>query len=239
MNLLIAGTARDIEKYWQNTIKSLEIIINSIADYRCVFVESNSSDNTLNCMKEWASTDNRRTILSLGNLKDISRTVRIAKCRNRYLQYFKENNLYDQFDYILVIDLDDVLNIATNFKEQLESCFKISEWDAIASNRKDKYYDIWALRSNSEILNCDYDCLKPIIKYDRNRRIPVVRDYGQFLKNIPCNYGFIECKSAFGGMALYKTLKIKDRVYNGDKTCEHISFHYGLKMYINSEFISG
>ena len=72
MNLLIAGTARDIEKYWPNTIKCLDIIFNSISDYRCVFVESNSSDNTLGCMKEWASTDNRRTILSLGNLTDMA-----------------------------------------------------------------------------------------------------------------------------------------------------------------------
>ena len=52
MNLLIAGTARDIEKYWPNTMKSLDIILNSIADYRCVFVESNSSDNTLKIIKK-------------------------------------------------------------------------------------------------------------------------------------------------------------------------------------------
>jgi hypothetical protein len=51
-------------------MKSLEIIFNSIIDYRCVFIESNSSDNTLNYMKEWSSMDNRRTILSFGNLID-------------------------------------------------------------------------------------------------------------------------------------------------------------------------
>jgi len=259
MNLLIAGTGRDIEKYWPNTIKSLDIIFSSVDDYRCVFVESNSSDNTLNSMNEWALTDNRRTILSLGNLTDISRTVRIAKCRNKYLQYFKENNLFDEFDYILVIDLDDVLNIEVNFKEQLESCFKITEWDAIASNRKDKYYDIWALRSNSEILNCDFDCINiPYQKIQRycpytkknilskvldNSKYPYLKKYlddpSILCKHIPTDFGFIECTSAFGGMAIYKTKVIKDRLYDGYTTCEHISFHIGLKIYINSKFISG
>lgn len=249
MKLLIAGTGRDIEKYWENTKKSLDIIFSSIDDYRCVFVESNSSDNTLNCMKEWANKDSRRIILTLGQLSDISRTVRISKCRNTYLDYFKSNNLYDEFDYLLVIDIDDILNIEPNFKDQLESCFHNLDWDGISSNRNDIYYDIWALRSNSDILNCNYDCHfenyeKRIItsKYNNQRiirNLVIKKDFKHLLKNIPRDYGFIDCNSAFGGMTLYKTKMIKNRNYDGSTTCEHISFHTGLKMVINSKFISG
>jgi hypothetical protein len=259
MKLLIAGTCRDIEKYWENTKKSLNIIFKSIDDYICVIVESNSSDNTLNCLKDWANNDSRRIIISLGNLDEIqyNRTMRIANGRNTYMQYFKNNNLLNSYDYLLVIDLDDILNIESNFKEQLDSCFKIEDWDAIASNRNDKYYDIWALRSNSEILNCDFDCnyhedarisitfckhsKKKLVNkiYDNPRKNEYVKNPFSLNKNIPKNYGFIECTSAFGGMALYKTKMIQDKIYNGDTTCEHISFNLGLKIYINSEFISG
>jgi co-chaperonin GroES (HSP10) len=262
MKLLIAGTCRDIEKYWKNTEKSLDIIFNSIEDYICVIVESNSSDNSLNCIKKWAENDKgKRIIISLGILDENqnSRTMRIAKGRNTYMKYFKDNNLFynSEYEYMLVVDLDDILNIESNFKDQLNSCFKINDWDAMTANRVDKYYDAWALRSNSEILNCDYDCnsnegartviqrckftgRKIITSIPENKRIQEYRRNPAILiKNIPRNYGFIECTSAFCGMALYKINKIKDRLYNGDKTCEHVSFNDGLKMYINCEFISG
>jgi len=261
MKLLIAGTCRDIEKYWENTKKSLDIIFNSINDYICVIVESNSSDNTLNCLNDWAKQDiNKRIIISLGQLDEIenSRTMRIAQGRNKYMSYFRENNLFETYDYMLVVDLDDILNIESNFREQLDSCFKIKDWDAMSSNRSDRYYDIWALRSNSEILFCDFDCnihyddyllsisfckfsgRKIVTKISNNPRKKEYQRNPEILwKNIPRNYGFIECSSAFGGMTLYKTKMIKDKVYNGDITCEHLSFNEGLKIYINSEFISG
>jgi hypothetical protein len=40
-------------------------------------------------------------------------------------------------------------------------------------------------------------------------------------------------------MALYKTKVVRGRRYNGDQTCEHVSFHEGLLMFINPGFISG
>jgi hypothetical protein len=263
MKLLIAGTCRDIEQYWENTKKSLEIIFNSVEDYICVIVESNSSDNTLNCLNDWAKhTDkSKRIIISLGKLDEIQyhRTMRIAKGRNTYMQYFRDNNFFNnnEYEYMLVVDLDDILNIESNFKEQLDSCFKIEDWDAMSSNRNNKYYDIWALRSNSEILFCNFDCnnhddsriIISFCKYsgkkntkklsNNPRKNEYINNPEILYKNIPRNYGFIECTSAFGGMTLYKINKIKDRVYDGDKTCEHISFHEGLKIFINSEFISG
>jgi hypothetical protein len=265
MKLLIAGTCRDIEQYWENTKKSLDIIFNSVEDYICVIVESNSSDNTLNCLNDWAKqTDkSKRIIISLGKLDEIqyNRTMRIAKGRNTYMQYFRDNNFFDNnnndYEYMLVVDLDDILNIESNFKEQLDSCFKIEDWDAMSSNRNNKYYDIWALRSNSEILFCNFDCnnhddsriIISFCKYsgkkntkklsNNPRKNEYINNPEILYKNIPRNYGFIECTSAFGGMTLYKTNKIKDKVYDGDKTCEHISFHEGLKIFINSEFISG
>jgi len=254
MKLVIAGAARDIEKYWENTKVSLDIIFKSVEDYFCIIVESNSSDNTLKCLNDWANNDSKKIIISLGKQESLIRTQRIAAARNTYMNYINNNNLYNVYDYLLVVDLDDALNIEDNFKEQLNSCFKITEWDAIASNRNEIYYDIWALRSESEILPCDFDCMNSknsIIKNPKTKQITIIKkNNGIFYdnysknpkilhKNIPRNSGFILCTSAFGGMTLYKLNSVKNKFYNGDETCEHISFNNGLKMYINSEFISG
>lgn len=258
MKVIVAGAARDIEKYWANTKKSLDIIFKSVEDYLCIIVESNSSDNSLQCLNNWANNDPKKVIISLGKQESPFRTQRIAAARNTYMNYINNNKLYDKYDYLLVVDLDDVLNIEDNFKEQLESCFKIKDWDAMASNRKDKYYDIWALRSDSEILHCDFDCIN--INYNVIRIMPpytkhtlvlkrvrieepnvqrYLDDPSVLMKHVPRDYGFIPCTSAFGGMALYKLNSVKNKLYNGDITCEHLAFHKDLKMYINSEFISG
>jgi glycosyltransferase involved in cell wall biosynthesis len=244
MKCLVAGTGRNISKTWSIASQSLQRIFDSLDNYQCVLVESNSSDNSLELLTYWASKDfEKRKVFSLGNLKEPSRTKRIAQCRNFYLDYFHQEKLFDQYDYLLVVDIDNILQIESKFKQQLESCFQTSlEWDAIASNRKIVYYDIWALRSSE--LGCTFDCWEMAAKYNTKYKFGIYQTGTQkyvtaFMKHIPKNSKWIKCQSAFGGMALYKTASIKTKKYNGDKTCEHIAFHEGLKMYINPEFISG
>lgn len=233
--MLITGTARNIETYWTKTKIHLQKIFDSVDEYECVIVESNSNDNTLKLLQAWASEDSRRNVISLGYLSETSRTKRIATCRNEYLKYVSSH------EYMLVVDLDDALNIDSKFKEQLASCFKRTDWDAIASNRRGPYYDIWALRSVE--LGISFDCWEMVQKHrtiltPTGFKNPVQHFVYDYQKVIPENSKWIECQSAFGCMALYKTAAIKGRSYNGD-TCEHVSFHKGLKMFINPEFISG
>jgi glycosyltransferase involved in cell wall biosynthesis len=237
MKFLVAGTARNITKTWDIAKLSLSRIFETIQNYTCVIVESNSDDNSLEVLQNWASEDSRRTVISLGNLEGL-RTQRIARCRNKYLKYITDH------DYLLVVDLDDVLRIQDTFKEQLESCFLRNDWDAIGSNRLYKYYDLWALRC--EKLGVIDDILtKNVSRFVQGKlRALTNEEYiscyvTPMQKNIPITDDWIECTSAFGGMALYKTFAIRGHWYNGDKTCEHISFNEGLRIFINPKFISG
>ena len=256
MKYLIAGTARNISSTWSNVQLSLEKIFSVIDSYDMVIVESNSEDNTLDLLRTWGLGKQNIKIISMGNLEG-SRTQRISRCRNEYLKYITDH------DYLLVVDLDDILNVQNNFKEQLNSCFSRNDWDCIASNRVDKYYDIWALRSYE--LGIDFDCWEMVNKYDitksiykefrkmtnkyaitkiiqrKLRKIPPHREkyVDKFMINIPQNSKWILCESAFGGMALYKTSAIKSKKYNGDKTCEHVEFNKGLRIFINPYFLSG
>jgi hypothetical protein len=255
MKYLIAGTARNISSTWSNVQLSLEKIFSVLDSYDMVIVESNSEDNTFDLLRTWSLGKQNIKIISMGNLEG-SRTQRISICRNEYLKYITDH------DYLLVVDLDNILNIQDNFKEQLDSCFSRNDWDCIASNRVDKYYDVWALRSYE--LGIDFDCWEMVNKYDitksiykefrkmtnkyditkliyqKIRKILDRKKYvDKFIINIPQNSKWILCESAFGGMALYKTSAIKSKKYNGDKTCEHLEFNKGLRIFINPYFLSG
>lgn len=256
MRYLITGTAKDISSSWHNTKRSLKIIFDSFEDYECLIVESNSSDNTLELLNTWAAEDSRRKILSLGNVSEPSRIKRIALCRNEYMKYL-DNNI-SNFDYMLVVDLDSSLKIDRNFNKQINSCFERKNWDAIASNRRGRYYDIWALRSIQ--LGVTFDCwervnARPdifssptavafmkecILSANKSSYHDYVRHFvKRYQRVISENSDWIECQSAFGCMVLYKASSVNGRRYNGDTTCEHVSFNNGLKMFINPRFISG
>jgi glycosyltransferase involved in cell wall biosynthesis len=238
MKYIVAGTARNITKTWEIAKVSLSHIFKAIEEYTCIIIESNSDDNSLQLLQDWASEDSRRTVISLGTLIG-SRTQRIAKCRNEYLKYITNE------DFLIVVDLDDVLQIQENFKEQLDSCFVRNQWDAIGSNRLEKYYDIWALRSQQ--LGVTFDCWEEARKYSKKKitlkGFIMIFDRQTYVDkyqiNIPITSDWIECQSAFCGMVLYKVQSIKGRKYDGDITCEHINFNKGLQMFINPKFISG
>jgi len=238
--MLILGLARNLESVWPATAKSLQIIFDAIGDYKCIIVESNSEDNTLEVLKKWANS--RTTIVSLGVIPEQKRTHRIAICRNKYMELIQKHL---DHKYTLILDLDSSLEIEPDFKKQLTSCFERSDWDAVASNRRGKYYDIWALRC--EQLGMTFDCWAMVATNNwfgiKNGKLitesPIQRYVSKYQTVIPPNDPWIPCDSAFGCMALYKTASIKDRRYDGSQTCEHISFHKGLKMFINPGFISG
>jgi len=240
--MIIAGTARNISQFWESTEKSLQIIFDSLPTYKCFIIESNSQDNTLELLNNWAAKDSRRTVVSLGWLQEPVRTRRIATCRNKYMELAEP--YFSEFPHIIMLDLDDALKIDSNFKEQLDTCFSRNDWDGLGSNRRGKYYDIWALRS--KVLGITYDCWEMasrnpehILTHDGFRHIDNRHKYVfSHQKVYPETMSWILVESAFGGLAIYKTAVIKGRRYVGN-TCEHVSFNQGLRMYINPRLISG
>jgi hypothetical protein len=239
--MIIVGCARDISQTWETVQKSLQLIFSSVPKYQCWIIESNSSDNTLDLLTRWAAEDSRRTVISLGNLIEPSRTRRIAQCRNKYMElaepYFSEHS------EILMVDLDDILDLDPNFKQELDTCFERTDWDALGSNRRGQYYDIWALRSHA--LGIDYDCWEMVagrpeyvLNHDGFRHIDRRQKYVYDHQKVYPPGDWIPVQSAFGGLAIYKTAAIKGRRYIGD-TCEHVSFNQGLRMFINTRLFSG
>jgi hypothetical protein len=52
--IIICGCARNIVNFWTNTSKNLQIIFDSVEDYKCIIIESNSRDNSLEVLNEWS-----------------------------------------------------------------------------------------------------------------------------------------------------------------------------------------
>jgi len=239
-SMIIAGLARDISLNWQRTKQSLAYIFEACPQYGMIIIESNSKDNTRNLLQQWSQEDSsKRHVLSLGYLPEKNRTKRLAYCRNAYMEELERLGWFESSPFMIVVDLDN-LELSPAFGSQLTHCLLHAvPWDAIASNRLGPYYDIWALRS--EELGVTFDCWERV-KNDHsipyNHRIErYIKKYQKVIPNSPGR--FIRVQSAFGGMVLYKASSIRKRRYDGSDTCEHVSFHKNLDMYLFTDFISG
>jgi glycosyltransferase involved in cell wall biosynthesis len=252
--LLVAGCSSNTDKYLPAILRNIEEITVCFADHKVVIVESDSSDNTGRNLQQWASKNpGSRIIMRLGNLKHRipSRTQRIAYCRNQYLEYFEKNDLYKKYDLLLVMDMDERCIEPINMRGLL-SCFmpqRMNEWDALTANRRHEYYDIWALRTKGW---CDSDCWQQVTDRPSGMtREEAVRRYVVDRKiHLPRDIDWIKCSSAFGGMAMYKTVHLPGCRYHGknesskSEKCEHVEFHRQFlgksgTLFINPRFISG
>jgi len=147
----------------------------------------------------------------------------------------------DEYDYLVILDLDDANNKGT-FVNSIESNFNFDNWDVLTGNQKDTYYDIWALREKNTIMN---DLFRDVTnEEDRGKILNKLQHPNPFSKT-----ELTEVVSAFGGIAIYKLSSIpEDCNYNGlypdgQEKCEHVDFHKcikdnGGKIYINPYFLN-
>lgn len=237
---------RNCEKYILNTIEKIISVANIFSDYLIIFIESDSTDNTLNILNDVKQKNNKINVFSLGDLsqKFSSRTKRLEIARNYGLDICIKNNLFNYFNYYISFDSDDVNQGIS--PEAVLTCFKynIDSWDVMTANQ-DTYYDLWALRCNGWM---EEDCWRSVfmrpsfLTYDQAVDIHVS---SKFIK-IPEKFGLLEVDSAYGGFAIYKTSSIKNARYCGvhpDKRHEQVEIvgfnkdlkTNGAKIFINSE----
>jgi len=240
-NIIFASTIRDTEKYIKKGLDNINRCGQKFNDYALVIYENDSKDNTRSILQE-NKKDNYYYIFE-DNVKQPLRTVRIANGRNKILDKVKELNKERYYDYLVLLDLDDI-NDSGKFVDSIESCFKYTEWDILTANQSSWYYDLWALRKKDDM---EYDC------WEKVRENPNVPDAEQQyvnskFKNYPSS-GLLEVDSAFGGAAIYKMSSIPDECrYEGSsssgfETCEHVSFNtclkrHGKSIYINTDFLT-
>ena len=142
--------------------------------------------------------------------------------RERYLDYLRE--LDEPFELTMVIDID--LNIASTMIEGLLSALAIPhDWDAIFHNGRISVPGTFGMAT------CPYDGLAfEEIGYEKSK-IPKVVQAMKTKAKMYSTYNqdekFVPVKSAFNGLALYKTDKMLKGTYknDGQPFCEHCVLH--------------
>jgi glycosyltransferase involved in cell wall biosynthesis len=246
--IVVCGAIRDCEKYLDGIFDNFKTIVEVFEDVKFIFVESDSTDNTLNKLQKLCSDNNFiADIISFGSIENKIRlrTQRIALARNEYLKITKEK--YNDYDYILVLDMDDVNSKNKITKEAILSNFEFTDWDMITANQPSAYYDLWALRHETWM---PYDCWR-MATIDRPNFMSYEDAYkifvgSRFIK-INENEKLIKVKSSFGGMGFIKISSLANAQHIGYRDnwqiCEWVPFCENLnngeaKIFINPKFIN-
>ena len=221
-NLLVVGVVKDSQKNLKTNVEELRKALQGVS-LRWMIIESNSSDKTLQILKELAMKHKGFDFRSLG--KDPSRRLQ-AIARARQSALLEAKAMRPKPTHVLNIDLDqryDWCNASLSISAQ--------KADGVFAHQN-PYYDLFAFEAKGEIASGGF---------------PKYRDRRSFLGRV-WNYFFIapiwqlrlgkvgspiEVMSAFGGAGLYSyELYVSGNYLEGlsdSVACEHKVFHESLK----------
>ena len=247
---VFVGPVRNCGPFLEDVMKNIDRMGSLFKSYSCVFVESDSTDNSLSILQKFAETNPNVHVITLGKLEPNipSRTIRIATARNAAIKFCEANGLMDSHDFYIQMCVDDVSAQEIDLDGVL-SCFKydLDSWDAMTANQN-TYYDLWTLRKEGWL---DYDCWYEVYKrppYMSLEDAKAIFVGSRFIK-IPKDYGLIEVDSAHGGISIYKSSIVKGCRYKGVNEennfeesdivefCRNVKSKGG-KIFINSELIN-
>jgi hypothetical protein len=232
-NVIFAGTCRNVKSYIKKILEHIDNCGEKFNSYYLIVYENDSTDKTREILEK--NKKSNYFYIFEDNIKEERRTVRLERGRNLILDKIREINKDNYYQYLIIIDLDNVNRNGT-FVKTIDNCFDNEDWDVISANQKKKYYDTYALRFQDLTYDCGAkkpvdgkECEKINIKFPPNKRIDV--------------------DSAFGGTAIYKLSSIPNHCkYNGkyedgDEKCEHVDFNKcikdsGGKIIIDTNFIN-
>jgi hypothetical protein len=209
--MIITGLCRSIEPFIHSTISNMEKISELFEDSVIVIYENNSNDKTRDILLEWKSRNNKvHLILEDDNLDPI-RTNRLARGRNKLVEYCETNGFMSIHPYLLMMDMDDIGSHPDIPIHNIPLCIKdMNNWDVLCGNTG---YDVWALRSDT----CPYDCWVMSDFFSKKfgptvaEALFVNQHKRVYSEDMPC----IEVTSGYGGISIFKTSILSGCRYSG------------------------
>lgn len=247
MNIVITGIVRNCAKTIKQEYELLNHAFSGFGSINWFLVESDSTDNSIECLEALSHSNKLFKYESLGILggQIPERTERLAYCRNRYLsEIFKSD--YKHIDLVVIADLDFANILIT--KESVEKSLSLTGWNVLTANQKGPYYDVWTLRHP---LWCNEDC-ESAYKYLREIGISHIEALNSAILSkmitISPDAPPLLVNSAFGGLAIYKKEVLQGRKYigkspSGAPCCEHVPLNEsitadGYKIFISPGLIN-
>jgi hypothetical protein len=246
--IVILGICRNVSTQLEADVKRLLCSFQDFSKVHFRFVESDSTDSTLDMLRSLAASVPNFKYVTLGNLREQiqERVARICYCRNVCLDILRDDPLLKHCSFVAVSDLDGVNTLLT--RDAVLSCWKRDDWDACMANQAAPYYDIYALRHPDWSPN---DCWHYESELRSKGMNPLsARQKAIYSRMITINpqSEWIPVESAFGGLAIYKRNLFENARYsstlpNGDHVCEHVTLHQqmrarGARLYINPQLIN-
>ena len=105
-NVIFAGTCKNVDKYIETMLKHIDKCGNKFKSYKLIIYENDSKDNTRDLLIK-NKKDNYIYIFE-NNITEPLRTVRLQNGRNKILDKVHEININDTYQYLIIIDLDDI-----------------------------------------------------------------------------------------------------------------------------------
>jgi len=198
----ICGTVKNCEKYLDKIFSNMEEIGSLFDDYKIILYYDVSDDNTLQKMKEYQQKNIKLNFYVNSEEMLPYRTHRLALGRNTCLEFIR-NNCSD-YQYFIVMDCDDICSYDINLSLLRHYLKDRNDWDSLSFQHPTGYYDGWALSKRPYVVSCySFKNYKMGMNYITN-----------IINNTPKDK-LIPCMSAFNGIAIYRTEKFIDCVYDG------------------------
>lgn len=266
--IIFAGAVQNSEKYLPSIFGNIENLSKLFSEVGYIFIENDSTDNTKQLIKDWGHGKPNFHLISLDGLKEVSiRTIRLEMIRNAYLETIRYYAELRNFNYLAIMDMDDVGTYLIDAKEATKAVefLEVSpSRAAVFANQRGTYYDMWALRHPficpSDIWECVLDYA---IEKNCSDEVAFSQTFEKRIITFEESMEPMKVDSAFGGFGMYKMKYVLNNPnpYLGSKTkivplddgtlcyakwqtCEHVHFHAGIRsqggeMYIYPSLING
>ncbi|MBU3610057.1 hypothetical protein ICN32_05745 [Polynucleobacter wuianus] len=251
--IIFAGVARDCEKFLPAVLSGIDSLSKEFPDSAFIFVENDSKDLTKAMLDQWGAGRKNFRLVNLDGLACIPRRgLRLEIARASYVEFIKADSLLSTYDFLVVLDMDDV-NVRgvdlVRFLEAIKFLQEQEERAAVFANQEGTYYDMWTLRH--ETLSPG-DVWEEVLDWAHEKKVSDEEAYkATFAKRVfslPPTNEPLEVDSAFGGFAIYKLSYVlrNKNPYLGSKIkilkdergqlalcrweiCEHVHFNLGIK----------
>jgi glycosyltransferase involved in cell wall biosynthesis len=266
--VVFAGAVQNCAEHLNSVLQNIDNISELFSEAGYIFIENDSTDATRQILEEWGSNKSNFQLINFDGLKKIqARTVRLEIARNAYIEALKYHGQFKDFDYFIVLDMDEAGSYPIDKQAVLNALKFLSASPnraAAFANQIGTYYDMWALRHETR---CPGDVWEEALNYASQNKCSDDVAYAETLAKKIFSIAEVEepiqVNSAFGGMGIYKMKYVLNNPnpYLGSKTkiislgdggagyvkwqtCEHVHFHAGIKsqdgvMYILPAMING
>jgi hypothetical protein len=252
--IVFIGLAQNCAQHLPAALRNIDNMATSASSAAFLFLENDSTDNTKAILNTWGKNRPNFTLLNFDGLNSLAvRTVKLEILRNAYVECLRNYKNLKEYDYAILIDMDDMATWPVDISE-LDKAIKFIDSDpqaaAVFANQLGSYYDVWALRHKDY---CPGDAWEEVMDYkDGHPEVTDEEAFNQtFKKRVhsfsPSQKPF-EVDSAFGGLGIYRMNYIlkNPNPYLGSKIkslpspdgafkisrrmiCEHVHFNKGIK----------